>query len=67
MFNLAYVYFSLDAESRNRFIHHIQEAEKINESSGIAREVSYTDTDHHVHVFGGMRLVFDCYWFVGAL
>lgn len=38
MFNLAYVYFSLDAESRNRFIHHIQEAEKINESSGIARE-----------------------------
>ncbi|KAG0620095.1 hypothetical protein M758_4G188900 [Ceratodon purpureus] len=38
MFNLAYVYFCPDAESRSRFVQHIREAEKLSESSGAARE-----------------------------
>lgn len=51
MFNLAYVYFCPDAESRSRFVQHIREAEKLSESSGAAREVIYTDMENCLQIF----------------
>ena len=48
MFNLAYMYFCPDAESRSRFVQHIREAEKLSESSGIAREVINVNTDNYL-------------------
>lgn len=51
MFNLAYVYFCPDAESRSRFVQHIREAEKLSESSGTAREVIYLSTDDCLQIF----------------